>query len=191
MLLTTLKEREGERKLDFAIFAFRKHTHTQTQKKSSRPEYIFPNAGEGVNWGSGQCFAPQMGSSVCEHQCGSWQGLSWGGVGGDGGGGGGKGGWADCNGTCSNSNYPWTHAAVEDLLGPRVAFIMTRHRQVFLVSASVMTPVRTPPPPSPSPYPCSSLFTCYDKKKITTPQITRNRRRKLGSRQTGKWKKNQ
>lgn len=25
--------------------------------------------------GPGQCFAPQMGSSVCEHQCGSWQGL--------------------------------------------------------------------------------------------------------------------
>lgn len=31
-----------------------------------------------VNWGFGQCFAPQMGSSVCEHQCGSWQGLSQG-----------------------------------------------------------------------------------------------------------------
>lgn len=28
------------------------------------------------DWGPGQCFAPQMGSSVCEHQCGSWQGLS-------------------------------------------------------------------------------------------------------------------
>ena len=35
------------------------------------------------NWGPGQCFAPQMGSSVCEHQCGSWQGLREGG-GGDG-----------------------------------------------------------------------------------------------------------
>lgn len=43
------------------------------------------------------------------------------------------GGWADCNGTCSNSNYPWTLAAVEDLLGPRVAFIITTHthRQVW------------------------------------------------------------
>lgn len=33
---------------------------------------------------------------------------------------GGEGGWADCNGTCSDSNYPWTLAAVEDPLGPRV-----------------------------------------------------------------------
>lgn len=46
------------------------------------------------------------------------------------------GGWADCNGTCSNSNYPWTHAAVEDLLGPRVAFIITRHKRVWSVPLS-------------------------------------------------------
>ncbi|KAM7370720.1 hypothetical protein PAMP_010245 [Pampus punctatissimus] len=36
--------------------------------------YFF-ECGQRSNWGPGQCFPPQMGSSVCEHQCGSWQGL--------------------------------------------------------------------------------------------------------------------
>lgn len=44
-------------------------------KVTSRPEYIFSECRQRSNWGPGQCFAPQMGSSVCEHQCGSWQGL--------------------------------------------------------------------------------------------------------------------
>lgn len=125
--------KQGEECLNFVTFAyffffFLIEHHFNCRQKS--------------NWGPGQCFAPQMGSSVCEHQCGSWQGLRrrWRGVClcvcvvvvGE--------GWADCNGTCSNSNYPWTHAAVEDLLGPRVAFIITRHRQV-LVSASIVTRV--------------------------------------------------
>lgn len=66
-----------------------------------------------------------MGSRVCEHQCGSWQGLRRGM---------GRLQWH----TCSNSNYPWTRAAVEDLLGPRVAFIITRHRQVWSAPPSCL-----------------------------------------------------
>lgn len=89
--------------------------------------------------GPGQCFAPQMGSSVCEHQCGSWQGLRKNEEGG---------GWADCNGTCSDSNYPWTLAAAEDPLGPRVVFIYNQTQAGWLVT-------RNRPP-------CSSRFTCSE-----------------------------
>lgn len=36
---------------------------------------FFAECRQRSSWGPGQCFAPQMGSSVCEYQCGSWQGL--------------------------------------------------------------------------------------------------------------------
>lgn len=62
-----MKPREG---LDFVTFAY-------------FLKLLLFNCRQRRNWGPGQCFAPQMGSSVCEHQCGSWQGLRWG-AGGDG-----------------------------------------------------------------------------------------------------------
>lgn len=56
----------GTKKLDFAIFAYKSEFTTAINFSEYRQR---------SNWGPGQCFAPQMGSSVCEHQCGSWQGL--------------------------------------------------------------------------------------------------------------------
>lgn len=60
VLLKTLKWGGGGWKLDFVIAVFQ-----------SEDVFYWMQ----LNWGPGQCFAPQMGSSVCEHQCGSWQGL--------------------------------------------------------------------------------------------------------------------
>ena len=42
------------------------------------------------------------------------------------------GGWADCDGTCSSSSQPWTHAALKDLLGPRVAMTVFRDTGGFV-----------------------------------------------------------
>lgn len=37
--------------------------------------FYFSECRRKSTWGLASVFAPQMGSSVCEHQCGSWQGL--------------------------------------------------------------------------------------------------------------------
>lgn len=113
-LLTTLTL--WEERLDFVIYL--------PTKVGSRPEFFFffLNAAKGVT-GALASVLPRRWAAVFVNTSVA-VGRDWGG------------GWVDCNGTCSNSNYPWTHAAVEDLLGPRVAFIITRHKQVWSASPS-------------------------------------------------------